>query len=115
MGAPQVKRGVRLQEDARLHFATPDFGAGGMVVCVCWGSALTAIGVEILCAVRGVILSAVRHPRRKWPGIKLIVAGVLIPVTLCERSTACCSPEPRDATPQAIPRKGDIGGGNVGR
>jgi hypothetical protein len=66
-----------------MVFAAPDFGSGGTVVLLLLGISLAVGAVAVLSAARGILLLRRSPPRRKWPGLLLIGAGVLLPVLCC--------------------------------
>ena len=67
-------------EGRGVIFASPDFGAAGMVVILLVGVAAAVLGVSTLSFWRGVTLLKRRPPRRRWPGVALIGAAFLLPV-----------------------------------
>ena len=66
-----------------MLFASPDFGAGAAVMQILCGIGLFVFGVAAVAVVRGVILIRRPPPNRRWPGVVLIVAGVLLPISCC--------------------------------
>jgi hypothetical protein len=74
---------VRYPEGLRVIFAAPDFGAGGMVVLILCGVGLAVLGVSIAAITRGRVLLCRPPPARRWSGVVLILAGLLLPVCCC--------------------------------
>jgi hypothetical protein len=66
-----------------LIFATPDFGAGGMIVLILGGVGLVVVCITILCIRQGMLFLQRPAPARKWPGVVLILSGLLLPICCC--------------------------------
>jgi hypothetical protein len=64
-------------------FATPDFGAGGVVILILVGIIVVVSAMSIVAFFRGIDL-CLEKPTRRWLGIVLIGAGVALPLcTFC--------------------------------
>jgi hypothetical protein len=59
-----------------------------MVMLILLGVSLAVLGVSVACIVRGVILLRQPPTSRRWSGVALILAGLVLPACCCTAPSA---------------------------